>query len=67
LPKHYAAKVRAQNLTISLYGRNLFYFYKTLPYLDAEEGIGTNFVSQAIVGGGTAATRSVGASVRLSF
>jgi len=67
LPVKLRSKLSFQNFTFSLYGRNLFYFYKTLPYLDAEEGVGTNFVSQAIVGGGTAATRSYGASIRVSF
>jgi len=67
LPVRLRSMLRTQNFTFSLYGRNLFYFYKTLPYLDAEEGVGTSFVSQAIVGGGTAATRSYGASIRVSF
>jgi hypothetical protein len=66
-PVKLRTSLKAQNFTFSLYGRNLFYFYKTLPYLDAEEGVGTNFVNQAIVGGGTAATRSYGASIRVSF
>lgn len=67
MPLRVRSKLSMQNLTFSLYGRNLFYFYKALPYLDPEEGVGTNFVSQAIVGGGTAATRSYGASIRVSF
>jgi iron complex outermembrane recepter protein len=68
LPVKFRSKLKAQNFTFSLYGRNLFYFYKALPYLDPEEGVGTNWISQAIsAGSGTAATRSYGASVRLSF
>lgn len=67
LPLKIKSKLSMQNFTFSLYGRNLFYFYKTLPYLDAEEGVGTSFVSQAMVGGGTAASRSYGASIRVSF
>jgi len=51
-----------------VYGRNLFYIKKTLPYLDPEEGVGTNWVSQSISSGqGTAATRSIGASIRVTF
>lgn len=67
-PVKLRSKLDMQNLTVSLYGRNLFYFYKSLPDLDPEGGVGTNWVQQAIsVGSGTAATRSYGASIRLSF
>ena len=68
LPAGIAHKIRSQNLTITVYGRNLFYFHKTLPYLDAEEGVGTDWVSRATsAGSGSAATRSMGASIRLTF
>jgi TonB-linked SusC/RagA family outer membrane protein len=68
LPVKLRSKVKAQNFVISVYGRNLFYIYKALPYLDPEEGVGTNWINQAIsTGGGTAATRSYGASIRLTF
>ena len=68
LPSRIAEKLKMQNLMISVYGRNLFYFHKTLPYLDPEEGVGTDWVSRATsLGAGNAATRSIGASIRLSF
>jgi outer membrane receptor protein involved in Fe transport len=68
LPHNIASKLKAQNFTISVYGRNLFYFRKTLPYLDPEEGVGTNWISQGITSGqGNAATRSLGGSIRVSF
>jgi iron complex outermembrane receptor protein len=51
-----------------VYGRNLFYIKKTLPYLDPEEGVGTDWLSQGTTSGqGNAATRSIGASLRVSF
>ena len=68
LPHKLASKLKAQNFVISVYGRNLFYFHKTLPYLDPEEGVGTNWISQGITSGqGNAATRSLGGSIRVSF
>ncbi len=68
LPASFANRIRMQNLTLSLYGRNLFYFYKTLPYIDAEDGAGTNWVSRATsAGSANAATRSIGLSIRLTF
>ena len=67
LPVKAMERIKMQNVTVSVYGRNLFYFYKTLPYLDPEESIGTNSFSQAFAGGATAATRSIGASLRISF
>jgi TonB-linked SusC/RagA family outer membrane protein len=68
LPKKVAGFIKAQNLTFSVYGRNLFYFHKTLPNYDPEEGVGTNWLSQGTTNGqGNAATRSIGGSIRVSF
>lgn len=68
VPSSIASKLKMQGLSVSLYGRNLFYFRKTLPYLDPEEGVGTNWVNRATsAGGGSAATRSIGASIRFNF
>jgi TonB-linked SusC/RagA family outer membrane protein len=68
LPHNIASKLKAQNLMISVYGRNLFYFHKTLPYFDPEEGVGTNWIAQGTSNGqGNAATRSIGGSIRVSF
>ena len=67
-PMKLKSKLKMQNMTVSLYGRNLFYFYKTLPNLDPEGGVGTSWINQATsVGAGNAATRSYGASIRLTF
>jgi iron complex outermembrane receptor protein len=68
LPKKVAGLIRAQNLTFTVFGRNLFYFHKTLPNYDPEEGIGTNWIAQGTSAGiGTAASRSIGGSLRVSF
>ncbi|OQP53637.1 SusC/RagA family TonB-linked outer membrane protein [Niastella populi] len=68
LPRKVAGLIKAQNLTLSVYGRNLFYFDKALPNYDPEEGVGTNWVSQGTTNGqGNAATRSFGGSIRVSF
>ena len=67
LPVALSQRLHTRALTLSVYGRNLFYFYKSLPNLDAEEAIGTNFVSLASTGGSNAATRSYGASLRFNF
>jgi TonB-linked SusC/RagA family outer membrane protein len=68
LPVKVRSKLKSQNLTFTLYGRNLFYFYKTVPDYDPEGGVGTNYIQQAIsIGQGSAATRSYGASIRATF
>ena len=68
LPKKMAGFLKAQNMTFSVYGRNLFYFHKTLPNYDPEEGVGTDWLSQGTsLGSGNAATRSMGASLRVTF
>lgn len=67
LPTKITDKLKTQRVTLSLYGRNLFYIYKSLPNLDPEESIGTSYISQAFSGGANAATRSFGASIRLSL
>ena len=55
-------------LSVSVFGRNLFYFYKALKGItDAESSVGTSWASQAVVGGSTTATRNFGVSLRASF
>ncbi|MCU7548741.1 SusC/RagA family TonB-linked outer membrane protein [Chitinophagaceae bacterium LB-8] len=67
-PTSITNKIKMQHLTLTFFGRNLFYFYKSLPNLDPEEGVGTDWVSRATsVGSGNAATRSYGASIRFNF
>jgi len=67
LPRSITSKFACQRLTISAFGRNLFYFHKTLKEYDAEAADGTNWIYQSILGGSTATTRSFGFSIRASF
>ncbi|MCI5580552.1 MAG: SusC/RagA family TonB-linked outer membrane protein [Phocaeicola plebeius] len=66
-PKSITEKFHCKSLQLSVYGRNLFYFYKNLPIFDAEATDGTSWVSQSWIGGSTATTRSFGFSLRASF
>ncbi|MEG1544039.1 MAG: SusC/RagA family TonB-linked outer membrane protein [Tannerellaceae bacterium] len=67
LPKALIGKFACRNLTVSVFGRNLFYLYKNLPAFDAEATDGTTWTSQIEIGGSTATTRSFGVSLRASF
>ncbi|MCC9137869.1 SusC/RagA family TonB-linked outer membrane protein [Pontibacter silvestris] len=67
LPKAVAQKFKFQNLRVSLVGRNLFYFWRTLENLDPEAPIGTQWYRQGIDEGSSAATRSYGFQINASF
>ncbi|RDC62558.1 SusC/RagA family TonB-linked outer membrane protein [Adhaeribacter pallidiroseus] len=67
LPQAVASKLKFQNIRVSLIGRNLFYFWKTLPHLDPETGIGTAWNRQGVDEGTMAPTRSYGVSLNVSF
>jgi len=67
LPKKIISKMGLQNLQISLIGRNLFYIWTTLKYFDPESGVGSSWLYQGIDQGSSAPTRSIGASLRMSF
>src|SRR5690606_29911564 len=67
LPKHIAHKLKSSNLTVSAYGRNLFFIYKNIPHLDPEATIGTNWITRANIGNAGVVPRSFGLSLRASF
>ncbi len=67
LPASFTSKFGCSNLTVSIFGRNLFYFYKNLPDFDAEATDGTMWTSRLAIGGSTATTRSFGLSLRMNF
>ena len=55
------------NLSLSIYGRNLFYFYNSVPNYDPETSNGTNWKDQLSIGGSASPTRSAGISLRATF
>jgi outer membrane receptor protein involved in Fe transport len=68
LPKSVIQKIALKNLRISLFGRNLFYIYKTLKNIDPEStNGGTSWGNQAGVGYSSSPTRTFGLSLRASF
>lgn len=67
LPVKLGSKMHVQNLTVGVFGRNLFYFYKSLPNLDPEVGIGSTYSAQGVETGTSAASRTMGVNARLSF
>jgi iron complex outermembrane recepter protein len=68
MPKNITEKLHFQGLQIALIGRNLFYFYKTLPHgLDPETAVGSTWLTQGIDNSTAAPTRSFGASLRARF
>ncbi len=66
-PESITSKFACKRLTVSVYGRNLFYFYKSLKDFDAEATDGTSWIYQSVIGGSTATTRSFGFSLRANF
>ena len=67
LPAKLTGRMHFNNIRISLIGRNLFYFYRTLKNIDPEATIGSNWIRQSVDEGSMAATRSMGFSVNLDF
>jgi TonB-linked SusC/RagA family outer membrane protein len=67
LPKSWLQKTPLKNLTASIFGRNLFYIYKSIPNYDPETATGTGWKSQMIIGGSASPTRTIGFSIRASF
>jgi iron complex outermembrane recepter protein len=67
LPRSISQKLKLQNVRVSLVGRNLFYIYRTLDNLDPEVAIGSQWNTQGIDEGSSAATRSYGFSIHASF
>jgi TonB-linked SusC/RagA family outer membrane protein len=61
-------KAAFKNLTVSVFGRNLFYLYKTIPDIDPEStNGGTTWGGRAGVGYSSSPTRTFGLSLRATF
>ncbi|MGN0004009.1 MAG: SusC/RagA family TonB-linked outer membrane protein [Sphingobacterium composti] len=67
LPSSFTNKLKARNITLSAYGRNLFYIHKTIPHLDPEATVGTNWITRSNIGNAGVVPRSFGFSLRGSF
>ncbi len=67
IPTALTERLRINNLRVSLIGRNLFYFYRTLKNLDPEAAVGNMWWSQGVDVGSNAATRSFGISLNANF
>lgn len=67
LPKALNDKLKMQNVSLTAFGRNLFYIYKSIPHLDPEAGASTNYLRRANVGNAGIASRSYGLTLRASF
>lgn len=68
LPTNIAGKIGAKRLQASVFGRNLFYLYRTLKDLDAEQTTAGSRWHQSLTNTGTnPSTRTMGVMVRASF
>ncbi|SFS95237.1 SusC/RagA family TonB-linked outer membrane protein [Sphingobacterium wenxiniae] len=68
LPSAVAAKLKAKNVQISAFGRNLFFIYRSLKDLDPEQMTGgSNWINNVSNAGTSPATRTYGLMLRASF
>lgn len=68
LPESIARKVKATKLQVSIFGRNLFYLYRTIKNMDAEQlTAGIQWNSSLTDAGTNFTTRTFGASIKASF
>ncbi len=68
LPQSISKKLKATKLQISVFGRNLFYLYRTIKDMDAEQlTAGLSWSSSLNNAGTQPSTRTFGVSLRASF
>jgi iron complex outermembrane recepter protein len=68
LPAKSANKVKASRIQLSVFGRNLFYIYRTIKNMDAEQlTTGLNWSSSVNNAGTNFTTRTFGASLKATF
>ncbi len=67
IPQQVTSSLGLESLTLSVFGRNLFYLWKTLPHSDPETTLGTQWIENAIDAGSGATSRSFGISLRAIF
>lgn len=64
IPQNISSKLQLQRLQLSVFANNVFYFYKTLPNVDAESLNGTNVFYE---NNAFPTVRTFGASIRTTF
>jgi hypothetical protein len=68
LPQALTKKLKANKLQVSVFGRNLFYLYRTIKDMDAEQlTAGLNWASSVSNAGTQPSTRSFGVALRANF
>lgn len=68
LPAKCAKKLSANRLQLSVFGRNLFYIYRTLKHMDAEQTVAGSRWFQTLNNAGTnPSTRTFGVMLRANF
>lgn len=68
LPQSIASKIKASKLQVSVFGRNLFYLYRTIKDMDAEQlTTGLSWASSLNNAGTQPSTRTFGVTVRAGF
>lgn len=68
LPASIASKLKAKNLQLSVFGRNLFFIYRSIKDLDPEQMTGGSHWTRQVNNAGVGpATRTFGAMLRASF
>ncbi|GAB4022886.1 SusC/RagA family TonB-linked outer membrane protein [Spirosoma sp. KCTC 42546] len=68
IPASITRKIGTQNLTLSVFGRNLFFIYRTIKDLDAEQtNVGTKWSDNINNAGNNPSFRTMGVMLRASF
>ncbi len=68
LPDKIASKIGTKSLQISVFGRNLFYFYRSIKNMDAEQlSTGSNWGSNVSNAGTNPSSRTYGIMLRAKF
>jgi len=68
LPVDVAKKIGAKNISLSVFGRNLFYFYRTIKDMDSEQATaGSRWFQQVNNVGTNPSTRTIGGALRIGF
>lgn len=68
LPTSIASKIGAKRVNLSVYGRNLFFFYRTIKDMDPEQTTAGSRWTQTLTNAGTnPSSRTIGVMLRASF